>query len=290
MKCLKQNVSPSQDLARLATHPMFSDLQATLVPECIQASVPYTLFEEEEEDTQHPVDPVMLSLQETELLMDFRNSNAALYPKVQELQNFYNTQCASVETQRCDAIMKLNSLNTTNSASFQQELCNIHLFHDRQKMHLTKRVTASLQLLKVHLPVHSVSLGQSRAKSRQLNARAVNLMTEWYEKHIDHPYPTDEDKQILAQEGNLGLSQVKAWFANKRNRSSNTKPKKQKQLTERKLQDICSELTGNPGKSPRLYGNIIKQLSDIVNDSSVFSQTVPTSILSNTEGAKSCHS
>jgi hypothetical protein len=74
---------------------------------------------------------------------------------------------------------------------------------------------------------------QSNSTSRKLKTlpvEALRIMRDWYELHNTHPYPTDEEKKIMAIQGNVNESQVKAWFANKRNRSSNTRVKKPKLL------------------------------------------------------------
>jgi hypothetical protein len=41
--------------------------------------------------------------------------------------------------------------------------------------------------------------------------------------HIDFPYPNDDERRFLALTGQINENQVKAWFANKRNRSSYSK-------------------------------------------------------------------
>ncbi|KAK3104379.1 hypothetical protein FSP39_000634 [Pinctada imbricata] len=69
----------------------------------------------------------------------------------------------------------------------------------------------------------------NREKSRQrhnqpLNLKAVSIMTGWYESHLENPYPTKAEKEEMARQGGITLTQVKSWFANKRNRSNNTKP------------------------------------------------------------------
>ena len=54
---------------------------------------------------------------------------------------------------------------------------------------------------------------------------ATNLMKEWYEEHSEKPYPTESERQELARLGQINENQVKAWFANKRNRTFNTRSK-----------------------------------------------------------------
>ncbi|RUS78313.1 hypothetical protein EGW08_013917, partial [Elysia chlorotica] len=65
-----------------------------------------------------------------------------------------------------------------------------------------------------------------------LKQRAVDVMTRWYEQNIHNPYPTKAQKTAMAQEGQISENQVKSWFANKRNRTHNTKPKVQKRAME----------------------------------------------------------
>lgn len=54
-----------------------------------------------------------------------------------------------------------------------------------------------------------VSGTRQRAKSRLLNNNAVRIMSEWYQQHMDHPYPTEEEKHQMAAAGNIGVPQVK---------------------------------------------------------------------------------
>lgn len=100
--------------------------------------------------------------------------------------------------------------------------------------------------------------------NQPLNLKAVRIMTEWYDRHEENPYPSKSEKEIIAKEGGISVTQVKSWFANKRNRSNNTKPKVQKrQMTERLL-DICHQLARS-AKQPTLNNaDIIQQLSTII--------------------------
>jgi len=77
-------------------------------------------------------------------------------------------------------------------------------------------------------------------KIKNLPEHATAIMRKWFEDHIDNPYPTEQDRIEMAkkgsltvhlrflmhlnrsfihQKGQLAENQVKAWFANKRNRS-----------------------------------------------------------------------
>ncbi|KAK3086503.1 hypothetical protein FSP39_019322 [Pinctada imbricata] len=247
--------------------------QAALASDCFQASVPYALCSDEsvaDKDSGPMIDPSLTAAQEADLQSQFLEVGARSNPKVQELQSFYNTQLAQIETQRLDAVAKVTVTNFESYTQYQSEMNSVQAYHDRQRMHLTNRVTGSLQLLKIAMPRDSqVTTTTQKPRSRSLNAKATALMMEWFEKHIENPYPSDAEKEELARAGGISVPQVKAWFANRRNRTSNTKPKRQKLQVEKKLLTICTELNGD-ARQPRVYSDIIKQLSDIVSNATMF--------------------
>ena len=271
LKTMPINSNANLEYEKLKSNPMFDELQATLIRDVQRTTnIPVTLIERtRRDDSSSELDPTMVAVQEANLQSDFQQIIPTGDVKIFELQNFYNSQCAQIEKERNEEITKLKEQNMLSVSQYQSKLEKIHLDHDQQRMHLTNRVTASLELLKMSIPSNSDNGNKTR--SRQLNNRAVAIMTDWFERHIDNPYPSDEVKMILAERGNISLGQVKAWFANRRNRTSNTKPKKQKLQVERRLLSICTELCNDtPRQTPRLYGDIIQQLSDIVNSSQVF--------------------
>ncbi|VDP67146.1 unnamed protein product [Echinostoma caproni] len=91
-------------------------------------------------------------------------------------------------------------------------------------------------------PACSNSSRPSSTRSRPLNRNALKQMRQWYEAHIDRPYPTTAEKLQLARLGGIKLSQVNSWFANQRTRSCNTRPKKKLQRLHSRLKDVAVEL------------------------------------------------
>ncbi|GMM51187.1 Tos8 protein [Starmerella bacillaris] len=47
----------------------------------------------------------------------------------------------------------------------------------------------------------------------------TNTLRNWLQEHINHPYPTEEDKIMLANQTQLTMVQVSNWFINARRRS-----------------------------------------------------------------------
>jgi hypothetical protein len=78
-------------------------------------------------------------------------------------------------------------------------------------------------------PIEDDNPGDERPKKGAAAARfpraAVKALKDWMLQHIDHPYPTDEDKELLAQQTGLNVGQVSNWMANTRRRQK-ARPKR----------------------------------------------------------------
>ena len=276
-------VESSQDLVQLIHNPMFTDLQATLAKDCILQSVPYVLVQGQQqcltEDAPSYCNTDLL-IEDATLQAECRQLAPLGNAKVSELEAFYNTQSASIVTHRSDALV---SVQQKQLAGDQQgkEVNAINLYYNEQQGHLTLRISKSLQLLKCMLPAELAQPGgiTKKNKVRQLNAKAVTLMTDWYECHLANPYPTSLEKGEMAERGNISVSQVKAWFANKRNRSMNTRPKREKQLLQKQLNKIWLHLnaydqetvdverqTDNKLDLSQNYAGLLDNLTGVVQD------------------------
>ncbi|KAK3089683.1 hypothetical protein FSP39_005582 [Pinctada imbricata] len=64
---------------------------------------------------------------------------------------------------------------------------------------------------------------QQTTAFQQISQEAKQILNEWYDTHISHPYPSDEERSMLATQTGVPESKIKSWFANKRSRSHNTK-------------------------------------------------------------------
>lgn len=69
-------------------------------------------------------------------------------------------------------------------------------------------------------PSASSSSGSGTAKKRRGNLprQVTEILRKWLSDHIEHPYPTDEEKQQLIKQTGLTLNQLSNWFINARRR------------------------------------------------------------------------
>ena len=54
---------------------------------------------------------------------------------------------------------------------------------------------------------------------------AIKILKDWMLEHHDHPYPTEEEKEMLGQQTGLSLGQISNWMANTRRRQK-ARPKR----------------------------------------------------------------
>ncbi|GFF96662.1 hypothetical protein IFM47457_10994 [Aspergillus lentulus] len=59
---------------------------------------------------------------------------------------------------------------------------------------------------------------KSKRGRRILPKSATDILRAWFQEHLDHPYPSGEDKQMIMARTGLAIGQVSNWFTNARRR------------------------------------------------------------------------
>lgn len=62
--------------------------------------------------------------------------------------------------------------------------------------------------------------GATKKSRRELPPHTVAILKGWMlsPEHVKHPYPTDEDKQMLLKKTGINMKQLTNWFTNARKR------------------------------------------------------------------------
>ena len=80
--------------------------------------------------------------------------------------------------------------------------------------------------------LHAAGSEQQSAKNKMRRRRrriakfdevASRILSSWYERHLEHPYPDHVTLQVLSETGGVTVEQVQKWFSNRRMRDKNTK-------------------------------------------------------------------
>ena len=69
-------------------------------------------------------------------------------------------------------------------------------------------------------PYAKASTARSGVPKKRSNLSKVSkqLMHDWFEHNLHHPYPTEQEKLWLAERGDITIEQVSNWFINTRGR------------------------------------------------------------------------
>lgn len=201
--------SPPPD-SPLAKNQFFSDLQAVLANELsatdsLSESLLFTMTTQPNQDVFN---------REQQLKQRFDRLQLHNPTGVKQLADFYRFQAATIETER------FRHLHSSNYPNHYKTSLNNH--YDSQLHQIMDRVERSLQLLETSSR-QEPPLPPSIKQRPLLSKKAVRLMEDWYEQHLEHPYPSNTVINQIADKGNVQIEQVKKWFANKRNRNHNTR-------------------------------------------------------------------
>ena len=217
--------SPPPD-SPLSKNPILGDLQALLNRECKREIVPQSLFSIQNTN-KNITEKKTLNVFERErnLQERFTKLQSSHSEDVRQLSSMFRYQSALIETER------FRTLHECQYPGSYKESVNHH--YDNQLHKVMDRVERSVELLENSNKENKVN---KVPKMRpHLNKEAIRLMEHWYSQNLDHPYPTSTAIEMLAHAGNIGIEQVKKWFANKRNRNSNTRSLTEIAMQKRKL-------------------------------------------------------
>lgn len=141
--------------------------------------------------------------------------------QAQELQSFYCLRSAEVESARLTALRSgTSNVHVTKS---------IDAYYDQNHNSLIEQVEVSLASLEARhaqasqLRQPPAPASQTSSNKSGIGSVAVRIMTSWYDRNSEHPYPSYETCGVMAKAGNITIDQVKKWFANRRLRLSHTK-------------------------------------------------------------------
>ncbi len=70
-------------------------------------------------------------------------------------------------------------------------------------------------------------LGKAGASDTLSGEKNKAVLVRWLRANFDHPYPTTEQKAMLAQSARMSVDQVADWFGNTRRTLKNRNPSEQ---------------------------------------------------------------
>ena len=238
---IQPDTSTTESCNNILQQQLFSDLQYTIKTECKQdaPSLPPSLMNI---SSLHTTDtPVPLTVSISVLNLRFMTLCNHFKTRVAELEQMYREQAAELESQRYHALCTPGGLSTVS----------VSVYYDQQHQDLINRIQHSLQLLKKKQQLQKPTKCQRSVnkevtatitepvcnsdaepkpnnqrkhnKFKPLNSVAVRILSSWYQRNKEHPYPSHETCEVMGKASNISVEQVKKWFSNRRMREGNTK-------------------------------------------------------------------
>jgi hypothetical protein len=155
--------------------------------------------------------------------------------------------CSFSEPERMPALKQKTALDTLDVVGEDDERCFGGPTGKKQMRSLG------------HLgPIEDDNQGEERPKKGAAAARfprtAVRILKDWMLQHIDHPYPTDEDKEMLKEQTGLSVGQISNWMANTR-RKQKARPKRSASPSIRPSTEAINIPAGRTWESLSTYPN-----------------------------------
>jgi hypothetical protein len=116
---------------------------------------------------------------------------------------------------------KRTALDTLDVVDEDQERCNGG-FTGKKPMRSLGHVGPLVLPGEEHLEDDRPKRGAAAARFPRA---AVKVLKDWMIAHLDHPYPTEDEKELLKMETGLTVGQISNWMANTRRRQK-ARPKR----------------------------------------------------------------
>ena len=160
---------------------------------------------------------ISLTLRMTQISDNFLKLNKSQTKQaVHDLQGFYVNKSSEIE---CDRYSSLRTAGVNKTL-----LKSINIQYDERHLDLIDRVDRSISLLEKMFEKPSREIRKhSTLGMTKISGVAIDIMTTWYNRNSEHPYPGYESAEVMAKAGNISIDQVKKWFSNRRQRNGNTK-------------------------------------------------------------------
>ena len=206
----------------ISKNPYFSALQNALQSDLKKEIVPKSLMD----IPQDSFGRENIFNRERKLHERFNSLQESSPDEVRQLSGFYRYQSALIETER------FRTLHESKYPLSYKDTVNQHF---DEKLHsIIDRVEQSIILLETANKENKFSNKGGKPRPH-LNKDAVKIFEEWYHQNLEHPYPSSAVYDLLAVKGGVSVEQVKKWFANKRNRTNNTRTLTEIAMKKRKL-------------------------------------------------------
>ncbi|XP_063446777.1 Iroquois homeobox protein 6a-like [Mytilus trossulus] len=189
-----QNILPVKHTITYQQNQLIPSVTKT-IKQPVSASEPY-----------HPVFSIICdpsydrTERQSELLESRLHSYEINFPtEIDALFTEYYNITADIEMKKLTAVME-------SSPPYH---CRINQYYNHQRQLLMYRIDRKLN-----------SLVKPQTCQATFNTRNVSILHDWFNQHLDNPYPSREEIKKLSKVANINMQAVRVWFASERIRQS----------------------------------------------------------------------
>jgi len=136
---------------------------------------------------------------------------------IHKITSVYKNEINTV-AQQCEAFIMIMTNTLREQAKVRhvsQEEIKVKSELIRSRFEGVKAFLRTTVCEAIHITV--ITFGYTGKRRKRCYPRKVShVLNTWFFEHINDPYPSEADKQKLAEECGLNMIQVCNWFANKR--------------------------------------------------------------------------
>lgn len=134
--------------------------------------------------------------------------------EIEDLKYFYDRKLRELKQNYKVDLSELSHLASTSCTAHEDQELTEAVSEAKVKAKCFDRLRFALkeQMAKTILEI----LPESLMFGKRLSPWAVSVMTQWFKRHLHHPYPTAEQKEDLATKSAITVEQVSTWFSRKR--------------------------------------------------------------------------
>ncbi|CAF0929592.1 unnamed protein product [Adineta steineri] len=162
-----------------------------------------------------------------------------VYSEIEHFFNGLNQQHEhQLQLQTKQELIEPTHINTHIPIQTRYDISHIEPSH---RIHIASNVNEGPPICLPAPLVPRLSSPRSQCYHK-LPDHAVKLMQEWYNAHLDDPYPRSPDKKRFITEGNITAQQCRSWFANRRQRLKHVKRNQPRASSSRSHRTIQAKL------------------------------------------------
>ena len=159
--------------------------------------------------------------------------------RIQRLKTVYDTHLELLKKNLEESVAEIDQIMSKNPEAGIEHLQYTKVYKNTQEnlIKLENAILGEYRQL-VSIPDNRPLSGSKRNRGNRYGDNVTFVLEAWWDNHLSNPYPSEQEKEFLAEQCNITKRQVSTWFANKRARDPATRQNEDHGLPHSQTSDI----------------------------------------------------